>query len=58
MLMTAQEYRDSLRSYNPVVYIDGDRVKSVADEPRLRPGINAVGVTYDFLVRFLKKLRF
>lgn len=51
MLMTAEEYRESLRSYNPVVYIDGDRVTSVADDPRLLPGINAVGVTYDFAKR-------
>ena len=48
MLMTAADYRDSLRGYNPRVFIDGDRVHSVADEPRLLPGINAVGVTYDF----------
>ena len=47
MLMTAHDYRESLRSYSPVVYVDGDRVDSVADEPRLLPGINAIGVTYD-----------
>jgi len=51
MLMTAEGYRDSLRSYNPVVYIDGERVTSVADDPRMLPGINAVGVTYDFALR-------
>lgn len=48
MLMTANEYRDSLRNYNPKVFIDGERVESVADDPRLQPGINGVGVTYDF----------
>ncbi|MEP1472628.1 MAG: 4-hydroxyphenylacetate 3-hydroxylase N-terminal domain-containing protein [Halieaceae bacterium] len=51
MLMTAEDYRESLRSYDPVVYVDGDRVSSVADDPRLLPGINAVGVTYDFALR-------
>ena len=51
MLMTAEGYRESLRSYDPVVYIDGERVTSVADDPRLLPGINAVGVTYDFAQR-------
>lgn len=48
MLMTAADYRESLRAYSPRVFIDGDRVDSVADDPRLLPGINGVGVTYDF----------
>ena len=48
MLMSSTEYRESLRSYTPRVFVDGDAVKSVADEPRLRPGINAIGVTYDY----------
>lgn len=48
MLMNAAEYRESLRSYKPRVFVDGDAVDSVADEPRLRPGINAIGVTYDY----------
>ncbi len=48
MLMSSIEYRESLRSYTPRVFVDGDAVKSVADEPRLRPGINAIGVTYDY----------
>ena len=47
-IMSAEEYRDSLRSYSPTVYVDGDLIESVADEPRLAPGIRAVGVTYDF----------
>jgi 4-hydroxybutyryl-CoA dehydratase/vinylacetyl-CoA-Delta-isomerase len=51
MLMTAADYRDSLRRYRPRVFIDGERVESVADEPRLAPGVNAVGVTYDFAHR-------
>lgn len=48
MLMTAAEYRISLRAYSPRVFIDGELVESVADDPRLLPGINGVGVTYDF----------
>ena len=51
MLMTAQDYRESLRAYSPRVFIDGDRIDSVADEPRLAPGINGVGITYDFAHR-------
>lgn len=51
MLMSAAEYRDSLRSYSPRVFVDGDRIASVADEPRLLPGINAIGVTYDYALQ-------
>ena len=50
-LMTAADYRDSLRRYKPRVFVDGRAVASVADEPSLAPGINAVGVTYDFALR-------
>ena len=47
MLMSAADYKESLRAYSPRVFVDGDRIESVADEPRLLPGINAIGVTYD-----------
>jgi 4-hydroxybutyryl-CoA dehydratase/vinylacetyl-CoA-Delta-isomerase len=48
MLMTADEYRESLRAYRPRVFVNGQAVDSVADEPLLAPGINGVGVSYDF----------
>jgi 4-hydroxybutyryl-CoA dehydratase/vinylacetyl-CoA-Delta-isomerase len=48
MLMDAAAYRESLRAYSPRVFVNGQRVESVADEPLLVPGINGVGVTYDF----------
>ncbi len=48
MLMSAAEYRESLRRYRPRVFINGRQIDSVADEPLLAPGIAAVGVTYDF----------
>src|SRR5215471_1773470 len=48
MLMTAADYRKSLRALRPRVFLDGRRVESVADEPLLAPGIAGVGVTYDF----------
>ncbi|WP_046864360.1 4-hydroxyphenylacetate 3-hydroxylase family protein [Microvirga massiliensis] len=48
MLMSAADYRESLRSYSPRVFVNGRRVESVADEPLLAPGIAGVGVTYDF----------
>ena len=48
MLMTAADYRESLRRYKPRVFVNGNRIDSVADEPLLLPGIRGVGVTYDF----------
>ncbi len=48
MLMSAPEYRESLRRLTPRVYIGGEQVVSVADDARLEPGINATGITYDF----------
>jgi 4-hydroxybutyryl-CoA dehydratase/vinylacetyl-CoA-Delta-isomerase len=48
MLMSSAEYKESLRQYQPVVYVDGRRIRSVADEPALAPGVNALGVTYDY----------
>ncbi len=51
MFMSADDYRDSLRGYQPKVFLDGDEVESVVDEPRFAPGINAVGVTYDYALR-------
>jgi 4-hydroxybutyryl-CoA dehydratase/vinylacetyl-CoA-Delta-isomerase len=48
MLMNASDFRDSLRAYKPRVFVNGSAVDCVADEPLLAPGINAVGITYDF----------
>ena len=47
-LMSSADYRESLRSLKPRVYVDGKLVASVADEPSLRPGVDALGVSYDF----------
>ncbi len=47
-LMSAEDYRESLRRRRPVVYVDGRRIESVADEPALRPGVQALGASYDF----------
>jgi 4-hydroxybutyryl-CoA dehydratase/vinylacetyl-CoA-Delta-isomerase len=51
MLMSAADYRESLRAYKPRVFVNGSAVESVADEPLLAPGIAGVGVTYDFALR-------
>ena len=49
--MSSADYRESLRRYHPRVFVDGDAIASVADEPRLAPGINAIALTYDFALR-------
>jgi len=51
MLMSAAEFRDSLRRYRPRVFVNGKRVESVADEPLLAPGVAATAVTYDFALK-------
>jgi 4-hydroxybutyryl-CoA dehydratase / vinylacetyl-CoA-Delta-isomerase len=48
MFMSSAEYRESLRRYSPRVFLNGEAVDSVADDPRLGPGIAAIGVSYDF----------
>jgi len=47
-MMTAAAYRESLRRLSPRIFVDGRKVESVADDPAFVPGINAVGVAYDF----------
>ena len=37
MLMTGNDYKETLRRYKPRIYIDGDHMDSVADEARLGP---------------------
>jgi len=46
-LMSGADYAESLRRLKPVVYVDGRRVESVADEPALKPGVQALAFTYD-----------
>jgi 4-hydroxybutyryl-CoA dehydratase/vinylacetyl-CoA-Delta-isomerase len=48
MLMSSSDYRESLRRFRPTVFVNGRRVDSVADDAALAPGINAIGLTYDF----------
>src|SRR5690606_10507192 len=47
MLMTGDQYRESLRALSPRVFVNGKRVESVADEPLLAPGVNAIAHGYD-----------
>jgi 4-hydroxybutyryl-CoA dehydratase/vinylacetyl-CoA-Delta-isomerase len=50
-LMSAADYRESLRRLKPRVFVDGERIESVADAPPLAPGVNALGVSYDYARR-------
>ena len=47
MLMTPDEYRESLRALSPKVFIGGQAISSVADEPLLEPGVNGIALTYE-----------
>jgi 4-hydroxybutyryl-CoA dehydratase/vinylacetyl-CoA-Delta-isomerase len=46
-MMTANQYEESLRRLNLVVYMFGKRVKNVVDDPIIRPSMQAVAKTYD-----------
>ena len=48
MLMTAEQYEESLRTLDLVVYMFGKKVDNVVDNPIIRPSMNAVAATYDF----------
>ena len=48
MLKTPEEFVESLRELSPTVYIRGNKVGSVPDEPLLAPGINAISLTYEY----------
>jgi 4-hydroxybutyryl-CoA dehydratase/vinylacetyl-CoA-Delta-isomerase len=50
-MMTAQQYEESLRKLNLVVYMFGERVKNVVDDPIIRPSMKAVAKTYDLAHR-------
>jgi 4-hydroxybutyryl-CoA dehydratase / vinylacetyl-CoA-Delta-isomerase len=47
MLMSAAEYRESLRRYRPVVYVNGRRVADVAGEPSLASGVTDSSLRHD-----------
>jgi len=50
MRVSIQDFRDSLRKYKPTIHVEGQLTESVVDAPSgsLRPGVNALAVTYDF----------
>lgn len=46
-LMTGEQYVESLRKLNLNVYMLGEKIKNVVDNPILRPSLNSVKMTYD-----------
>jgi len=46
-LKTKEDYCESLRQMKPTVYMFGERIASVLDNPRLRAGIEATAATYE-----------
>lgn len=46
-LMTAEEYRDSLRKLHTRVYMFGEKIDNWVDHPMIRPSINSVAMTYE-----------
>lgn len=50
-LMNAKQYEESLRKLNLVVYMFGERVRNVVDNPIIRPSMNAVAATYEMALK-------
>jgi 4-hydroxybutyryl-CoA dehydratase/vinylacetyl-CoA-Delta-isomerase len=47
-LMNASQYEDSLRRRKLTVYLFGQKIANVVDDPIIRPSMNAVAATYAF----------
>ena len=50
-MMTAQQYEETLRSLNLVVYMFGKKLDNVVDDPIIRPSMQAVAKTYEMAHR-------
>jgi len=46
-IMTKDQYLESLRKMTPTVYMFGEKIENVVDNPRLRAGIEATAATYE-----------
>lgn len=46
-MKTGKEYEDSLRKLDLKVFLFGQRVENIVDDPVIRPSMNAVKLTYD-----------
>lgn len=47
MMMTREQYLESLRKLKIKVYVFGELVENFVDHPMIRPSINSVGMTYE-----------
>jgi 4-hydroxybutyryl-CoA dehydratase/vinylacetyl-CoA-Delta-isomerase len=50
MMMSAEQYEESLRRLNLVVYMFGQRVDNPVDHPIIRPSMRAVAKTYEMAI--------
>ena len=50
-MMTAEQYEESLRDLNLVVYMFGKQLDNVVDDPIIRPSMLAVAKTYEMAHR-------
>jgi len=50
-MMTAEQYEESLRGLNLVVYMFGKQLENVVDNPIIRPSMQAVAKTYEMAHR-------
>ncbi len=46
-MKTGQEYIESLKDMNTVVYVFGEKIDNIVDNPHLKPHINCAAKTYD-----------
>ncbi|MCL2864082.1 MAG: 4-hydroxyphenylacetate 3-hydroxylase family protein [Lachnospiraceae bacterium] len=51
MMMTGEQYIESIRKLDLKVYLFGERLKNVVDNPILRPSLNSVKATYDYAAK-------
>ena len=47
MMMTGEQYVESIRNMNMEIYMFGEKISSAVDSPILRPSLNSVKATYD-----------
>jgi 4-hydroxybutyryl-CoA dehydratase/vinylacetyl-CoA-Delta-isomerase len=50
-LMSGEDYIESLKEIRANIQVKGIKVNSIPDEPLLRPGVNAIALTYDYALR-------
>ena len=50
-IVSGQDYINSLRNRDLVIYLFGERIEDPVEHPMIRPSINAVAETYDLAVR-------